>query len=156
MGTIQSFVAFFGRALLSLIFISSAIHQLLDWEGAMQSFNQALTDRLTISVGNDFIQEVVEWSLAHAFSLLLAACIFELVGGVLVFLGLWVRLGALLLIFFLVPATLLFHNFWDVQGMDRQMQMIHFMKNVSISGGLFFLLAIGKGKKLAKSHDKPI
>ena len=154
MGVIQSFVAFLGRALLSLIFISSSIQKLLNWQGTMQYFQHALTDRLTVSVGHDLIQRASEWGLANAFSLLLVGCLFELVGGVFVFLGLWTRIGALLLVIFLIPTTLLFHNFWDLQDPDRQMQMINFMKNLSIFGGLLFLLAVGKCGKQAKSHEK--
>ena len=93
------------------------------------------------------MQELAEWGLANAFVLLLAGMLFELIGGVLVFLGIWVRLGAVLLIIFLIPTTFLFHNFWDLPDPDRQMQLTNFMKNVSICGGLLYVLAMGKGKK---------
>jgi putative oxidoreductase len=154
MSMIQSLVAFLGRALLSIIFISSAVHQIIDWQGTMEYFDQELTDWLTLSIGSDLIQGVIEWSLANTFILLLAGVIFELVGGLLVFLGFWVRLGALLLFIFMIPTTLLFHHFWDLEGFDRQMQMINFMKNVSISGGLLFLLALGKERRCFTSHEK--
>lgn len=156
MGMIQCFVAFLGRALLSIIFISSAVNKLLDWNGTLQFFNQALSDRLAMSIGTGFMQELAEWAIANAFVLLLAGVLFELIGGLLVFFGISVRLGAVLLIIFLIPTTFLFHNFWDLQGMDRQMQMTNFMKNLSIGGGLLYLLAMGKGKKCPpkKSEEK--
>jgi putative oxidoreductase len=153
MGVIQSFVAFLGRALLSLIFISSSIHMLLDWQGTMQFFHQALSDHLTMSVGSDWMQRLSEWGLDNAFPLLLAGCLFALLGGVMVFLGIWVRIGALLLAIFLLSVTPLFHNFWDLQDPDRQMQMINFMKNLSIFGGVVFLLAVGKGGKRCQGHQ---
>lgn len=157
MNVIQSLVAFLGRALLSIIFISAAINKLFDWEATLQYFNHALSDRLVTSIGSGFMQEVAEWGIANAFLLLLAGLLFELIGGVLVFLGIWVRLGAVLLVIFLIPTTLLFHNFWDLQGPDRQMQMAHFMKNLSIAGGLLYLLAMGKGRKcLPPSNEKII
>ncbi len=152
---IQSFVGFIGRALLSIIFISSAVHKFMDWPGTMQYFHLALTDRLAISVGHDCVQGIVEWSIANAFALLLAGTLFELLGGLFVFLGFCTRLGSLLLIVFLISATLLFHNFWDIQGPERQMQMINFMKNVSICGGLIYILAMGKGGKRAKKPETP-
>jgi putative oxidoreductase len=145
MGMLRSFVAFIGRTLLSVIFILSAIAQFIDWQGTTQYFDQGLTDFLALSLGNATLQGGIEWSIAHASFLLLAGVIFELVGGLLVFLGLWTRLGALLLLLFIIPTTLLFHHFWLLQGPDRQMQMIQFMKNLSIAGALLFLLAVGKG-----------
>jgi putative oxidoreductase len=52
----------------------------------------------------------------------------------------------------LIPTTMVFHHFWELQGADRALQMIHFMKNISILGGLLIVLALGKGYKTAKSH----
>ncbi len=145
MSMIQSLVAFLGRALLSIIFIASACGKIFDWNGTVLYFNQGLTDWLALSVGNNFLQQTLEWSLAHSSTLLLAGVVFELLGGLMVFLGIWTRVGALLLILFLVPTTLVFHHFWQLSGADHQMQMIQFMKNVSICGGLLYLLAMGKG-----------
>jgi putative oxidoreductase len=36
----------------------------------------------------------------------------------------------------LVPVTLVFHNFWAFHGQDRMMQQINFLKNLAIMGGL--------------------
>ncbi len=60
-------------------------------------------------------------------------------------LGFKARVGAVLLIIFLIPATLIFHNFWAFEGMERQMQMIMFMKNLAILGGLLLVLGLGPG-----------
>jgi putative oxidoreductase len=147
MNLIQSLVGFLGRALLSIIFISSAANKIFDWQGAEQYFIQALTDWLAMSIGNSTLQNGIEFALAHIFELLLLATVFELIGGLLVFLGLWVRFGALLLILFLVPSTFVFHHFWELQGLERSTQMINFMKNTSILGGLLIILALGKGNK---------
>jgi len=76
---------------------------------------------------------------------LLMAVIFELGGGLSVLLGVKARLGALALIVFLVPVTLIFHDFWQYEGAEQQMQMIHFMKNLSILGGLTLVFAHGAG-----------
>ncbi len=154
MNMIQSLVAFLGRALLSIIFISAAIHQFADWQATLQFFNQALTDWLAISIGSNFIQSALEWGIANASTLLMAGVLIELLGGLMVFLGLWVRLGALLLIVFLIPTTLIFHHFWLLQEPERHDQMINFMKNLSIGGGLIYLLAMGKGRKCSVVHDK--
>ncbi len=153
MNVLKVFVGFIGRALLSIIFISSAVHQLIDWHGTMNYMTHAMTDWLMQSAGYDFLHHLFDWGLSNAAFLLAIAVIFELIGGLLVFIGLWTRVGALLLILFLIPTTLIFHHFWQLQGPDRMMQMINFMKNVSILGGLFIVLAFGKGCTCDHEHS---
>src|SRR5262249_26349848 len=136
---------------LSIIFISSAIHKLFDWNATMQYFNQGLNDSLALSIGNPFLQQSLEWAVANAFVVLLVGTLCELIGGLMVFLGLALRLGALILFLFLIPTTLIFHHFWLLQEPERVLQMTNFMKNLSISGGLLYILAMGKGRKCSKS-----
>ena len=49
-----------------------------------------------------------------------AATLFQLLGGLLVLLGIKEKLGATLLILFLIPVTVLMHSFWMVEGAERQ------------------------------------
>lgn len=61
-----------------------------------------------------------------------------LFGGFSILLGLWVDIGALLLILFLLPAAFMMHNFWTVEDpMDRQNEQIHFMKDLALAGGAY-------------------
>lgn len=72
--------------------------------------------------------------------------VLAILGGLSVLLGYHTRVGAVLLILFLVPVTLLMHAFWNVSDpMMSQMQMIMFMKNVSILGGALLLAHFGAG-----------
>jgi uncharacterized membrane protein YphA (DoxX/SURF4 family) len=82
---------------------------------------------------------------ADGTSVLAAAIVFEVVGGLSVLLGYRARLGALMLIVFLVPATMIFHNPAGLEGMARQVEMINMMKNFTIMGGLMMVLAFGGG-----------
>jgi putative oxidoreductase len=68
------------------------------------------------------------------------------IGGLMVALGFRTRIGALLLILFLIPVTVMMHNFWAVSdpGM-AQMQKVHFLKNLAMLGGAFFLFYFGSG-----------
>lgn len=66
--------------------------------------------------------------------LLAAAVALMVVGSVLVISGIRARLGAILLLLFLVPTTLLFHS--DVA--DPQ-ERIALLKNLSIMGGLLLV-----------------
>lgn len=153
MNIFKSSIGFLGRALFSIIFIASAVNQLFDWQGTMQYLNHGMTNWLALNVGSELLQSFLEWGLANASLLLIVAIIFQLIGGLMVFLGLWVRLGALLLLLFLIPASLIFHDFWQLQGADRMMQMIMFMKNISIIGGTLFLIAYGKGCNCTNQHE---
>jgi putative oxidoreductase len=86
---------------------------------------------------------------------LAAAIAMELLGGLSIITGFMARWGALVLIVFLVPATLIFHNFWAFQGMERQMQTIQFLKNLSICGGLLYLSSMTSIMKVeATGHSK--
>jgi putative oxidoreductase len=157
MNILQSSIGFLGRAFLSVIFISSAVQKLFDWQATAQYFIQSMTDALALNIGFDMLQHLLEWGMANATTLLIVATIFELVGGLMVFLGLWVRFGAFLLFLFMIPTTLVFHHFWQLQGPDRMLQMIMFMKNVSIIGGLLILMAYyGRGCKSAHQQDHSI
>ena len=56
-------------------------------------------------------------------------------GGLSILLGFEPRIGALLLVAFLVPTALLMHRFWGVADpMMAQNQMIHFWKNIVMAG----------------------
>lgn len=65
----------------------------------------------------------------------------EIGGGVAILIGLYARLAGLALALFTLAAAVLFHG----EAGDR-MQMILFMKNVAIAGGLLLLAANGPGR----------
>ncbi|MFQ5641881.1 MAG: DoxX family protein, partial [bacterium] len=71
---------------------------------------------------------------------LVMAIILEVAGGISVLLGFKAKWGALALIIFLIPTTLIFHN-----NLSDQIQMIMFMKNLAILGGLIALAINGPG-----------
>jgi putative oxidoreductase len=70
----------------------------------------------------------------------------EFFGGVAVVFGIEVRYAALLMIGFVITATLISHRFWEFQDAARQMQKTQFSKNVAILGGFVLLLAAGGGR----------
>jgi putative oxidoreductase len=122
---LQGLAALVGRVLLSSIFLISGATKVLDWSATAQ---------------------MMEGKRMVLVTFLLAATIFcELVGGLSLLLGFCARWGALLLIVYLIPATLVMHNFWQAEPAAYQDQMIQFMKNVAIIGGLFVVTAFGPG-----------
>ena len=77
--------------------------------------------------------------------LLVGAIVFLIVGSLSVIAGYKARVGAFLLLTFLVLASYYFHPFWKLEGQAQQEQMIHFMKNLSMMGAMLFLVANGSG-----------
>ena len=66
----------------------------------------------------------------------------NLVGGLMLALGIKPRLAALALIANLIPTTLGSHRFWEEDDdMGKMSQQIHFFKNVGLLGGLFAVIA---------------
>jgi putative oxidoreductase len=70
----------------------------------------------------------------------IVAVALELGGGLLLIAGYQVRLVALALAVFCVAAGVAFHN-----NFADQNQMIHFLKNVMMAGGLLQIAAFGAG-----------
>ena len=77
--------------------------------------------------------------------LLAGAIAFLIAGSVSLILGYKARIGATLLGIFLVAATYYFHDFWNVTGQEQQLQMIQFLKNLSMLGAMLFIIANGPG-----------
>ncbi len=72
--------------------------------------------------------------------------IVALAAGLSILLGYRAKLGAWLIVLFLVPVTLTMHRFWAASDpMMAQMQMAMFMKNVSILGGALLIAQFGAG-----------
>ena len=79
--------------------------------------------------------------------LLLYTVIFVLVvGATLVLIGYYANVGAILLLAYWVPITLIVFSFWNDPVEVRRIQSIMFMKNIAIAGGLLILLVNGAGK----------
>jgi putative oxidoreductase len=86
-----------------------------------------------------------------------AAAAVELACGLAILAGFKTRFVAWLLFLYLIPVTYVFHNFWAVQGQEQQTQMVNFLKNIAIMGGLLVLSVNGAGAysadaKLAKKN----
>lgn len=126
----RSYVPLVARLLLGLIFVMSGISKITGFEGTQQ------------------------YMASHGIPLtaffLVAAIVVEILGGLSVILGLWARAGATVLCLFLIPATLIFHT-----DFSQQTQLIMFLKNISIMGGLLFVVAFGSGPYRIRALDLP-
>ena len=74
------------------------------------------------------------------------AGVTEVALGLAIAVGFKTRLAALALAGFTVLATLLFHDFWNMEGPARASNLISAQKNLSILGALLMLAAVGAGR----------
>lgn len=73
----------------------------------------------------------------------LASGVLAVVGGLLVALGLWADLGAILLIVFLLPVSFFMHAFWkETDAMAKQTEMVAFQKNLGLIGAALLIFWI--------------
>ncbi|HSH73547.1 MAG TPA: DoxX family protein [Methylophilaceae bacterium] len=112
----NSFIHLAGRILLAIIFILAGIGKIKDPAGTIGYMQ---------SVG---LPGILLWPTIA----------LEVLGGLAIVVGFQTRLVAFLLAGFTIVAAVMFHN-----NFGDQMQMIMFLKDLSIAGGLLLLVASG-------------
>jgi putative oxidoreductase len=123
MNSLQRYVMVGGRVLVAMIFIMNALNII----------GQTLAEHEMAAHG-------VPVSLIPV--LILAARALQLIAGLGLILGIYPRISALGLLLFLIPATLMAHEFWLAIGTPLYMaQLINFFKNVCMAGGLLVIIA---------------
>jgi putative oxidoreductase len=89
-------------------------------------------------------------------SLIVAARALQIIAGTCLVLGIYPRISALALLLFLIPATLIAHPFWKALGTSLyQVQLINFSKNLSMAGGLIFIIATRSQPTLLPRPNRP-
>jgi putative oxidoreductase len=74
------------------------------------------------------------------------AGIIELLGGVSILIGYRAKEGALLIVLFLAPVTLMLHKFWNIADpAAAALQQVHFLKNLSLLGAALLIAYFGSG-----------
>jgi putative oxidoreductase len=107
-----------GRVLLAVMFIQAGIGKVFGYAGTAEHMTQSGVPGILLPL----------------------VILTELGGGLCVLLGLWTRYATIALAGFCVLAALFFHY----QPGDM-MQMINFMKNITIAGGFLVLAGAGPG-----------
>jgi putative oxidoreductase len=113
------------RAMLSATFIISAARHLTHWSAALD--------------------EMVGDGMPRSSILLSGSIAFRLLGGLSVLLGFHARLGAGLLVAFILPAAFLAHDFWVMPAERRTHEAIEFFNNMAIASGALFITLHGAG-----------
>lgn len=76
----------------------------------------------------------------NASLILSIAILWQVVGSILVLNPVTMDYGCILLIVFTMLSSLQFYQFWKMRGVERYINMIFFLSNVGIIGGLLLLL----------------
>jgi putative oxidoreductase len=116
----MKYLALAARICLCIIFINSAIGKILGFAG---------TAEMMANTGLPIPEVLLVFTIA-----------FQLLGGFSLLFGYKVRLGSLLLILFLIPATLVFHN-----PLADPNEMNAFLKNIGLIGGLLMTMYAAAG-----------
>lgn len=103
-----------------------------------------------ISAPNHFKEGTIGYAanagVPFAHILVPASGVIAFLGGLSILLGLKAKWGTWLIVLFLVPVTLTMHKFWGLADPQAtQMQMINFIKNVSMLGGALIIAYHGTG-----------
>lgn len=116
-----------GRVVIAIMFVLSGVEKVMDLNAT------------AAAIGGK--------NLPMPYVLAVLTAILELGGGLLIIVGWQTRIVALALAIFTAVAAYFFHDFWHYpEGPQYTNNMIHFMKNTSVIGGLLMLCAVGAGR----------
>src|SRR5215207_8912958 len=134
------------RAMLASYFVASGIKAIRDPKSLLPAA-EPLADRVVPLVKQyspDQVSSVVPEDTVTLVRVFGAA---QVLGGAALTTGKGRRLGALLLASTLVPSTIAKHPFWSVQDPEQRAQdRNHFLKNVSLLGGVLIASVDTEGK----------
>jgi putative oxidoreductase len=130
-----------GRIFLSLIFVVMGVQKLMDISGIAKDLADA-----KVPIPDQVVAYLAQFTAIPKYEALgyLVAGV-EVVGGLMVLVGLKARWGALLLTIFTALTIVFVHHFWDMTGVAFKTNMTDALKNLSIIGGLLLVVAVGSG-----------
>ena len=134
------------RTMLASYFVAAGIKAIRDPESLVPAA-EPLVDRVVPLVKEYAPEQVAGYVPENTVTLVRINGIAQLVGGAALATGKGRRLGALLLAGSLIPSTIAKHPFWTVQDPEERAQdRTHFLKNVSLLGGVLLASQDTEGK----------
>jgi len=140
------------------IAISKNVEATSFWQGAVFVLGLFLFALIFLMAGaNHFNKQTIGYAASQGVPFAAIAVplsgVLAIAGGLSILLGYRAKLGAWLIVLFLVPVSLMMHKFWTVTDpMIAQIQMILFMKNVSMLGGALLVSQFGAGPFSLDAH----
>lgn len=143
MKVLRSSAILLARFLISVVFLAAALDKIFHWHEAEKALSNTLCEWQTYLGFAEGLQScfaiVAPWSPL----ILIVATLFELMGGLLILLGVREKWGAGLIMVVLVPMTFLMHPFWFIEGAERELQTLFFLKDLGLLGGLILVALHG-------------
>lgn len=127
MKTLEKTLPIIARILIALIFVLSGASKITSFDGT--------------------VGYIASKGLPLASLAAIMAIVAELGGGLMLVFAYRARIAAFILAGFTVVAAVIFHDFWAVPAAEMQNQMIHFMKNFALAGGLLMVVVHGASAK---------
>ncbi|MEO1693461.1 MAG: DoxX family protein, partial [Cyanobacteria bacterium J06631_6] len=126
---VNHYISFLARIFLSSIFLWSGTNKIIDPLASLA--------------------KMTAQGMPFTSVLLVGAIALEILGGLSVLLGIKPRWGAVMLVIFLVPATLIFHT-----DFSTELEQAMFLKNLAMLGGLLLLIQNGGGNIVLWSENR--
>ncbi len=126
----MKYLPLIARIALALIFLNAGINKIFGFAGFVDTIAQVLPLAPLLAVGT---------------------IAFQILGSLSLIFGYKVNIGATLLILFLIPASLVFHN-----PIADSSQLTPFLKNLGLIGGLLLVIYTGSGTmSIDNSSNRP-
>ena len=121
----EKYLSLLGRLLISIVFILSGFLKIAHWRDMLGLFASLKIPLVPIALA--------------------VTVLIEIGVGLCIAAGYQARLAAVVQFLYLIPVTCMLHNFWAFQGLQRQDQMAHFLKNLGLMGAMLLIAAYGPG-----------
>ena len=113
-----------GRILIGLFFFYEAFDTMVFFDDTRETLT---------SYGINFAQDF----------LIVCSIIILLIGAIMVIIGYYASIGALLLFIYWRVFTIVVYSFWNEPEETKSLYMVSFMRNLALCGGLLILVANG-------------
>jgi putative oxidoreductase len=137
-----------GRILFAVLFVLSGAMKLIDIAATTQMVAAKVVIPAVLAPYAAQLETMSGMPIAQLLAI--SAGILEVICGLLIALNFGARFFAAILILFVIAATVSFHNFWDMSGAERQENMIHALKNLSLIGALLIIMGFPRPRGAAE------
>jgi putative oxidoreductase len=142
-----------GRILFVLVFILSGAQKLMDIPGTATLIGAKVAIPEALAAYTPQLESAT--GMTTPTLLAIVAGVIEIGAALMIAANIGARAGAVILILFTIAATWYFHNFWTMEGADRQANLIQALKNLSLIGGLLVIFAIGSWRPSYERYPDP-
>ncbi len=139
-----------GRVLLVLIFIYSGIGKLLDLSGTAAIIAPVVKVPDALAGFATQLQEMTGMTVPQLLAIITS--VIELVAGLLIAFNVATRGAAAILALFTLVTVFYFHDFWNMAGATRDGNVIHALKNLSMTGGLLVFVVLGSWRPMPSNR----